>query len=47
MAIRPVNLDALITRADFEVAVSDPKTVQPIEEGPKLKIMELEQAREF
>src|SRR5580658_9400094 len=43
MAVRPVNLDALITREDFEVAVSDPRTVQPIEEGPKLKIMELEQ----
>ena len=36
-----VNLDALIRREFFEVAV-DPKTVQLVEEAPKLKIMELE-----
>ena len=37
----PVNLDALIRREDFEVAI-DPKKIQPVEEAPKLKIVELE-----
>lgn len=36
-----VNLDALIRREDFEVSI-DPKKVQPVEEAPKLKIVELE-----
>jgi len=36
-----VNLDALIRREDFEVAL-DPKKVEAIDEADKLKIVELE-----
>jgi hypothetical protein len=41
MPTHPVNLDAIIKREDFAVAV-EPDKLQPVEEAPKLKIMELE-----
>jgi hypothetical protein len=41
MPTHPVNLDAIIRREDFAVAV-DPNRVQPVEEASKLKIIELE-----
>jgi hypothetical protein len=39
--ISPVNLDALIRREDFEIAI-DSNKIQTVEEAPKLKIVELE-----
>src|SRR5437879_7140440 len=41
MTAAPVNLDALIRREDFEIAI-DPNKIQPVEESPKMKIVELE-----
>jgi hypothetical protein len=36
MPVSPVNLDALIRREDFEIAI-DPNKIQTVEESPKLK----------
>jgi len=36
-----VNLDALIRREDFEVAI-DPKKIEAFDEATKLKVVELE-----
>jgi hypothetical protein len=43
MAIHPVNLDALIRREDFEVAIDPAKKIEALDPADKLKIVELEQ----